>query len=97
MTYRQLELVLAGPGEIHRPNLIDIPERHDEDDLMAGAAPDDPLPGARRVWASVPRHMRTAHRPHPSPQHLLELRHDTILYVREGRIRRPQPAPFKAA
>jgi hypothetical protein len=97
MTYRQLELVLAGPGEIHRPNLIDIPEWHDKDDLMAGATPDDRLPGARRVWASAPRHMRSSASPPLAPRHPLELRHDTILDVREGGIRWPLPAPFEAA
>lgn len=38
MTYQQLELLLAGPGELHRPDLVDLPGRHGEDGLLAGAA-----------------------------------------------------------
>jgi hypothetical protein len=74
MTYMQLELLLAGPREIHRPDLVDIPEQYDEDDLMARAAPDSRLPGARRVWASVPRHVRSNATPPLAPRPLLELR-----------------------
>jgi hypothetical protein len=49
MTYQQLELLLAGPGEMHRPDLVDILERYDEDDLLAGAAPVGRLLGVRRA------------------------------------------------
>jgi hypothetical protein len=98
MTYQQLELLLAGPREIHWPDLVDIPERYDEDDLMARAAPDSRLPRARRVWALVPRHMRS--NGSPPLQHLapfLNSGHDTILDVREVGIWQSLSAPFEAA
>jgi hypothetical protein len=38
VTYQQLEPLLAGPGELHRPDLVDLPGRHGEDGLLGGAA-----------------------------------------------------------
>jgi hypothetical protein len=83
---------------MHRPDLVDILERYDEDGLLAGAAPVGRLLGVRRARALAPRHTRSgASPPLRHPALYLNLGHDTILDVREGGIRRPLHAPSVAA
>jgi len=38
VTYQQLELLLAGPGELHGPDPVGLADRHGEDGLLAGGA-----------------------------------------------------------
>ena len=38
MTYQQLELLLAGPGELHGPDPVGLADWHGENGLLAGGA-----------------------------------------------------------